>query len=318
MTQAVLAADIGGTKTLIALVESQQGAPRMVTIERYENDDFGGFAEIMHRFIRDHAAGRPIGAVCLGVAGPREGDRIWLTNRPWLIDAAALSGELNNAPVVLLNDFEATANGVELLAPADLTVLQQGEPIVAAPQLVIGAGTGLGIAYRVYVDGRYRIIAGEGGHMGFAPCDTAQADLWRSLYPALGRVSAEHVVSGAGLARIYMALGGKQLDPAEVSERAIERDEALAQRALDMFLSCYGAVAGDHALTVLARGGVFIAGGIAHKVLDRSRASKLLSAFNTKGGHSALVERMPIYVVLNEQVGLLGAALVGVRSLPPD
>ena len=315
MSDIVLAADIGGTKTYIALAEARGGGLRMLHVEHYLNDGFPGFDAMLRRFVKEQASGRTIQYAAFGAAGPRKGEQIWLTNRPWLIDGAALSAELS-APVLLLNDFEATAHGVELLEADDLRTLQRGEAVMHAPQVVIGAGTGLGIAYRVWNGDRYRMIGGEGGHMGFAPSDLRQFELWRSLYERQGRVSAEHVVSGAGITRIYAFLGGAHdTDPAVVSSLAFEREDEFALQALDIFASSFGAVAGDHALAVLAYGGVFLAGGIAHKVLQPKQASQLLIAFNSKGGHSGITARVPVHVVLNEQVGLLGAAFAAVRSL---
>ncbi len=316
MSDIVLAADIGGTKTYIALAEPCGSGLRMLLVERYLNDDFRGFDTMLHRFISEQAPNRTIAYAACGAAGPRKGEQIWLTNRPWLIDGAALSAALSGAPVLLLNDFEATAHGVELLEADDLRTLQHGEAVRGAPQVVIGAGTGLGIAYRIWSGERYRMVGGEGGHMGFTPIDLRQLELWRSLYERQDRVSTEHVVSGAGLSRIYAFLGGAHdTDPAVVSALAFERGDELALQALDIFASCFGAAAGDHALAVLAYGGVFLAGGIAPKVLQPKQASQLLAAFNSKGGHSEIAARIPVHVVLNEQVGLLGAALAAVRGL---
>lgn len=316
MSDIVLAADIGGTKSYLALAERADPAMRLLCVERYSNDDFSDFGAILRRFLEEQAPGRVISRAAMGVAGPRDGNRVWLTNRPWLIDATALSGMLSGAPVRLLNDFEATAYGVEVLGDEDLLTLQRGEPIARAPQVVIGAGTGLGIAYRVWEGARYRVVSSEGGHMGFTPIDLRQLELWRSIYERQGRVSSEHVVSGAGIARIYGFLGGlADVDPALISRRAFEEEDAVAIEALEIFASCFGAVAGDHALAMLAYGGVYLAGGIAPKVLQPQQASHLLTAFNSKGGHSGIVERIPVHVVLNEQVALLGAALAAMQDV---
>ncbi len=310
MSEIVLAADIGGTKTLLALAEAGAGALRLIAVQHYFNDQHADFAAILRRFVREQAAGRTIARAAFGVAGPRDGARVWLTNRPWLIDASALSSaELGGAPIRLLNDLEATAFGIGMLEAASLITLQRGEPVERGVQLVIGAGTGLGIAYRVWHGHGYDVVAGEGGHMGYAPTDIRQLELWRTLYERLGRVSTEHVVSGAGLARIYAFLGGPpDTEPARISALALEQGDALALDALEIFVSSYGAIAGDHALAVLARGGVYLTGGIAPKVLQPRQASQLLSAFNAKGGHSEIVERIPVHLVIDEQVGLLGAA----------
>lgn len=312
MSDTVLAADIGGTKTLLAIAETDGTLPRVLAVAHYFNDDYADFGAILRRFLREQSAGRAIASAAFGVAGPREGERVWLTNRPWLIDGIALSAaELGGAKIRLLNDLEATAYGIDMLGVDDVLTLQHGEPVGHEPQLVIGAGTGLGIAYRVWRERRYEVIAGEGGHMGYAPTGIRQLELWRALYERLGRVSSEHVVSGAGLARIYAFLGGPvETDPAHISSLALDHGDALALEALETFVASYGAIAGDHALTMLARGGVYLTGGIAHKVLQPRQASQLLTAFNAKGGHSEIVERIPVHVVINEQVALLGAAFI--------
>jgi glucokinase len=219
-----------------------------------------------------------------------------------------------------MNDFAAAAWGVGLLAPAERVTLQAGEPVAGAPRVVLGAGTGLGIAY---VAAGVEPISGEGGHGAFAPATEEQAALWRYLHERLGRVTLEHVISGAGLARIYAFLRQhagltesaelraalQSADPAAtISHHAIERADPLASAALELFTACYGAAAGDHALNVMARGGVFVAGGIAPKILPRLRAGGFIAAFNDKGDFSEYARRMPVHVVTSERLGLIGAA----------
>lgn len=185
---------------------------------------------------------------------------------------------------------------------------------------MIGAGTGLGVAYRVANGAGYRIVAGEGGHAGFAPADAEQAALLLFLQAEFGRVSAEHVVSGVGLEHIYAYLcrkvivGTDAVDAAEISRRALEDAEPLALHALDLFIACYGAVAGDHALAVRADGGVYVAGGIAAKILPRLAAGGFLAAFNAKGTQAALMRACPVHVVLTHRLGLLGAACAAQRA----
>jgi glucokinase len=169
-------------------------------------------------------------------------------------------------------------------------------------------------------------MSGEGGHAGFAPADDEQMRLWQMLHAQLGRVSVEHVVSGPGLVRIYEFLRATLPESAAlrasvradgaaaISRHALEHDDPLASRALDLFIACYGAVAGDHALIVAARGGVYIAGGIASKVLSRLAAGGFMAAFNAKGAHAQMNLRMPVQVVTTERLGLLGAALIAARG----
>ncbi len=324
----ILAGDIGGTTARFALFASGSTtgarlAARAPAFESfYAGHDFPDFDAALARF-RDEsgiAAGKAtITRACLGAAGAVEGNRIKLTNAPWSIDADAVSACLDGAPVLLLNDFEAAAHGVESLAPRDLTTLQAGQPRAAGAQVVIGAGTGLGVAYRVANDAGYQVVAGEGGHAGFAPTDAEQAGLMLALLAELGRVSVEHVVSGAGLERIHAfvrrkASGGGHLAAAEVARLALEEADSTALHALDLFIACYGAVAGDHALAVRASGGVYIAGGIAAKILPRLAAGGFIAAFNAKGVRSALAKSFPVHVVTTERLGLLGAACAALRE----
>jgi glucokinase len=206
-----------------------------------------------------------------------------------------------------------------------VVTLQAGEPSPQGPRVAIGAGTGLGVAYLVWQDGRYRAIPSEGGHTGFAPASEEQARLWGFLQGRLGRVEWEDVVSGSGLEAIHAFFSGKDWAPgaapttaAEVASRALDHDDAIASHALDVFASCYGAVAGDHALALLARGGVYIAGGIAPKILPRLVEGPFLAGFNAKRQYESLARSIPVRVVTNERVGLLGALLLAVRAARQD
>lgn len=318
----ILAGDIGGTKTLLAVFE--RDAVRFE--QRYASAEFADFGSVLERFFADVAAvlGRPpqISRAGFGIAGPVADQRVRVTNLPWEIDARALERRCGIARIRLINDFGAAAYGIDALDREDLVTLQQGEPIADAPRLVIGAGTGLGVAYMISDGAVHRVVPGEGGHAGFAPADEEQAALWRHLYGTLGRVELEHVLSGDGLERIYAFLrvaGAEQesthvraaIDSddgaAAISEAALESNDPLANAALSLFVACYGAAAGDYALAVIARGGVYVAGGIAPKILPRLAAGGFVAAFNAKGGFSELARKIPIHVITNERLGLLGA-----------
>ncbi len=300
----VLCGDIGGTKTLLAVAALDGDRVDLVLERRYADRDFAAFADLARAFVDE--ARTPVERACFGVAGPVDGRRAAVTNFPWGIDADALE-TIVGAPVALANDFVAAAHGIDLLQPERVVTLQAGEPVPRAPQLVIGAGTGLGVAFRIWQGGRYGVIGGEGGHAGFSPADERQADLWRFLRGELGRVRVEHVVSGPGLARIHDFLRGDR-GAARAPEEIAAGADPDACAALELFLGCYGAAAGDYALAVLARGGVWLAGGIAPRVLPQLRSGSFLAAFNAKGVHSPLAARFPVQVVLDERLGLLGAA----------
>ena len=326
----ILAGDIGGTKALLMLAAVRQGRPAPLLERRYAVASFADFSAMLTRFIDECRAHRGrktrIASACFGAAGPASGHRIQMTNLPWCLDANAIAAQFGIARVLLVNDFAAAAAGVETLAPGDFATLQQGEPVPGAARVVIGAGTGLGVAYALPQGKRYRIVAGEGGHAGFAPADEEQMRLWQTLHAQFGRVSAEHVVSGPGLVRIYEFLRAESAPApalrkrvhsegaAAISRRALEQGDPLACRALDLFIACYGAAAGDHALAVAARGGVYVAGGIARKILSRLTAGGFMAAFNAKGAHAQLNLGIPVKVVVTERLGLLGAALIAARG----
>lgn len=309
---ATLAGDVGGTKTLLGI--AREGAP--LTHRRYANADFPDFTALLAAFLAD--AGSPAAAIhgaCLALAGPiaDDGRSARLTNLPWLIDADALGARFGIPAPRLVNDFAAAAMGAVTAGPADLVTLQSGEPLPGAPRLVVGAGTGLGMAIVLPEDGGWRIVPGEGGHVAFAPADAEQARLRDHLAAGHGRVTWERVVSGPGLAAIAGFLGAPDLAPEEVVARAATSPGGAEARALAIFLDAYGAFAGDMALACLARGGVFLAGGIAARLLDMLPASGFVAAFNAKAEHAAIAARMPVHIATDPLLGLKGAFALALR-----
>ena len=322
----ILTGDVGATKIQLELGELQHGRWMTVFGARYLAADYPDFFSILQAFFSEWSAQRrsspKIARACLGVAGPVFDNRVQMTNLPWLVDGDAIAARFGIAYVKVVNDFAAAAKGIEMLRPDDLVTLQSGEAVAAAPRMVIGPGTGLGLAYMVWAGDKYLIVAGESGSTGFAPATSEQLDLWRDLYLRQGRVVVEDVVSGSGLVRIFdflcrrenkppaiaaaLSAGG---DAAEITHAALEGGDPLCLQALDMFISCFGALAGDHALSIMARGGVFIAGGIAPKILARLKNDGFCAAFNAKGIHSSALGKIPVFVVTNEKLGLFGAAL---------
>lgn len=308
MQNLILAADIGGTKTLLALANE---AGTILLERRFASNDYPDFDAVLDAFLGEaRASGHtgPIRSAAFGVAGPVEGNRAQLTYLPWFLDGAALAERHGLGRVRLANDFEAVASAIPGLGPEQFSTLQAGQPLAGAPIVVLGAGTGLGVASLVWHGESYKVIPGEGGHMGFAPADEEQAGLWRHLWADLGRVTAETAISGPGLSRIHRYLGGGSLlaDPAHVFALSQTEDE-LARRSVDLFLRCYGAFAGDLALMLMARGGVYLAGGIAPKLLPRFVVAGFLEAFGAKGCHAHIAATMPVHVVTEERLGLLGA-----------
>lgn len=325
----ILAGDIGGTKTLLQLVECRGGNRRALTEARFESGAYSGLEAIVREFLEAQGLRRERpGAACFGVAGPVSGGCAKITNLPWRIEADALGRAFDIPKVALINDFVAAASGIEGLVAEDLAVLQSGTAQEHGPRAVIGAGTGLGEGYLVWQGDHYRAYPSEGGHADFAPRDERQIGLLRDLTAKFGRVSYERVVSGQGLAEIYaylrdsgaasesatLARAIEAGDPAAaVSHAALEDGDALAGLALDMFVDIYGAQAGNLALTVLATGGVYVAGGIAPKIIGKLREGGFIRAFSAKGRFSDMLAGIPVQVVLNPKVGLIGAARVADR-----
>lgn len=318
----ILAADIGGTHARFQLARIDDGglvvldeATLPVAAHRTAEDALAAFIGRSSPAAIDRAS--------LAVAGPIEGRSARLTNARWRIDADAIARRWDIGDVALCNDFEAAAVGLALVDPSACIALQtpdtRPDPATAdgGQRLLIGAGTGLGVAYLIGERTGVRVIAGEGGHVGFAPANDEQVVLLAHLRPALGRVTAEHLLSGAGLARLYgfacRRNGGVPDDVRDQGAAAVARrfsaGDAHAVHALQLFASIFGAVAGDHALSVLATGGVFVAGGIAPRFPGLFADGGFVEAFRAKGAQSALMARMPVHLVCDDRLGLRGAAL---------
>lgn len=307
----IVCGDIGGTKALLAIADIVGGTPRFVLQRRYECAEHGDFESLLARFRNDAAAylGRLAGG-CLAVAGPLadDGRSAKITNLPWQVDARRCAELLGLPDLALANDFAAAALGVTAAADDEFFCLRPGSQLADAPRLVVGAGTGLGMALLLPQGGGFRVVPGEGGHIGFSPQDEVQQRIHAALLAQHGRVTAERVISGPGLAAIHRILSGETDEPAAIAERALAGEAAAAQ-SLYVFLAAYGAFAGDMALAAMARGGVYLAGGIAAKVLPAMRSGGFLAAFDAKAEHAALAALMPVTVVTDPALGLLGAAL---------
>lgn len=311
----ILGGDLGGTKTLLALAESVDGELRLIREQRFASADYPSFDALLAEFLSDSPT---IDAACFGLAGPTDGQYAQLTYLPWQLDANELSRRFRIGRVTLVNDFAAAANGLPLLAPSQIHPLHAGHPIADAPRLILGAGTGLGVAGLVWEAGRYRVIPGEGGHLGFAPQTAQQGELWRWLFDQYGRVTTEDVVSGPGLARIYAFFCGRPQDPAEIGTAALKGSDPIAVQALQLWLSCYGAFAGDLALHWLARGGVYLAGGMVAKLLPQLDPTPFLDAFLAKREHAGLVNLMPVFRLTAEDLGLRGALALAAEINAPS
>jgi len=298
----LLAGDVGGTKTLLRCVEADGAISRE---ERFESAAWSTFDALLREFLGGGGLGT-IDAACFAVAGPVLGRRAEITNVGWVMDEQDLASAFDIGRVSLINDFYAIGLGVPLLQPNDLLPLQTAPRDTNAPVAIIGAGTGLGEALLVREYDVYRVVPGEGGHSDFGPQDEEQARLFLYLHRIYGHVSSERVVSGMGLVNIFTFLTGETITAAEVSERAGSGD-AMAARAFAMFVDAYGAEAGNMAIRTLARGGVYLAGGIAAKNVNWFTDGAFMAAFQRKGRFTDVMKTIPVDLILEEKVGLLGA-----------
>ena len=307
----ILAGDIGGTNTRLALFDGDPRAP--VALEIYPSAAHASLEEMVRQFLAEHP-GKPV-AACFGIAGPVRDGRVQVTNLAWPVDAATLATTLGLRHVLLLNDLEANAWGIAALGSDDLHVLNVGLPDVRSNAAVCSAGTGLGEA-GLYWDGeRHHPFACEGGHTDFAPLTETQEALREMLAREYGHVSYERVCSGMGLVNIYRHLAGRcTLDPAGISKRALAGTDATAAAALDLMVEIYGAEAGNLALKLMATGGVYLGGGIAPRILEKLEDGAFMRAFVDKGRFADLLAGIPVRVILNDRTALMGAALAAEAS----
>jgi glucokinase len=354
MRLTVLAGDIGGTKTILRLVSAEaggpgHGVPLLTTLweKTYASNSFSDLVPMVHQFIREAAESSVsvsgVDHACFGIAGAVSGNASELTNLSWSLSGERLQRALNIPRVTLINDFAAIGHGIFGLQEGDLATLQSAPPDASAPIAVIGAGTGLGEGFLIPApDGTYRAFSSEGGHTDFAPQSDLEFKLSNYLREKnnLPRVSVERVASGTGIASIYqffrdtnpheesaamneqyqiwareIGKKDKTVDlAAEVSKAALVGNDFLCEQAMNLFITAYGAEAGNLALKILPFGGLYLAGGIASKVLPLLQQGAFMKAFCSKGRMRQVLEKVPVHVILNPKAGLIGAALQGVRE----
>jgi glucokinase len=326
----ILAGDVGGTKTNLGLFEAAGGVLYLVRSATYPSADFPGLAPLLREFLAGEE--RTVRAACCGVPGPVLDNRTETTNLAWALDGRRVAEEAGLPEVVLINDLVATAEGIPLLADDEMVVLHPGDPEAAGNRALIAAGTGLGMALMPRIGEHWVPVPSEGGHADFAPRNDAEIALLRHLQARFGRVSVERVVTGPGLFNIYKYLRDaghapespevraaleEEEDPVPViSESGLAEQCGLCSRTLDLFAAAYGAAAGNLALTGTATGGVYVAGGIAPKILPRLREGGFVRAFLDKGRFEPFMEKIPVRVILEERTAMLGAArhaLAGMR-----
>ncbi|MFQ5946465.1 MAG: glucokinase [Anaerolineae bacterium] len=324
----LLAGDVGGTKTDLAIFSKEQGPRAALAEATYPSDEHESLQAIASRFLAE--SNLTVDRASFGVAGPVVGGDAVVTNLPWNISEARLADALGLESVRLLNDLEAIAHAVPFLEAADLQPLNPGEAVAGGAIGVLAPGTGLGEAYLIWDGSQYRPQASEGGHADFAPIEPLQVALLQFLQERFEHVSYERIASGSGLPNIYAFLKetgrvdearslAQQLDGAEdptpiIVQAALEENPPeICQKTLEIFVAVLGAEAGNLALKILATGGVYLAGGIPPRILPYLEGGAFLEAFARKGRFRELLEMIPIQVVTYPKVALLGAALHGLE-----
>lgn len=316
----VLAGDIGGTKTRLTIFCYQQQQCRLTIEKTFHSKDYSSLEVILREFLRGQ---EKIASACFGIAGPVTGGIVKTTNLPWVIDIQSIQKELSVKKVEIVNDLVANAYGIFLLKKRDFDVLNTGE-MKKGNAALLSAGTGLGEAILFWDGKQYAPSPSEGGHVEFGPKNKLEIELFQYLFDRFGHVSYERVLSGKGLLNIYEFLKEskrygseskwlykkmEQEDPAAViSEMAQQKRNKLCIKALDMFVSIYGAAAGNLALQVMAIGGIYIGGGIAPKIIWKLKDGTFMEAFKDKGRFSGMVATIPVKVIMNDRTALLGAA----------
>jgi len=316
----ILAGDIGGTNARLAYFQPHNGTLQLVSERVFPSRDYSELGEIVSKFLQD-AVPRP-DVACFGIAGPVHNGRVETSNLPWIIEQSKLAKQIQLPATLLINDLEANAWGIGGLMPEDLTSLNQVGPAVGN-QAVIAPGTGLGEAGLFWDGSRHQVYACEGGHADFAPRGELQIELLQFLESRFGHVSYERILSGPGLVNVYEFLCRKEREDeskvfsalleradaaAAISRAALDGSNRLAEQALDLWVSVYGAEAGNLALKAMATGGIFLGGGISPKILPKLTGSLFMQAFLDKGRLRSLLETIPVQVITNDKAGLLGAA----------
>ena len=319
----ILAGDLGGTKANLGLFDIQQGKLACVAKKRYATQQHSGLDEMVKDFLGE--SGGKVSASSFGIAGPVVNNKVRGTNLPWEVDGAVLAQLLGLSRVRLVNDLEAAAYGIGVMEPKDLETLHPGVVTLEANRAVIAAGTGLGEGV-LFWDGKQHLpMATEAGHADFAPNTKQQADLWQYLNTRSEFVTSETILSGRGFQRVHEFLNPSvrhpgfddhSTDPApEIARRGLSAECPVCVETLDLWVEIYGAEAGNLALRTVARGGIYITGGIAVKILPKLRIGRFVAAVRHKEKLEEFLAQIPIHVVLNEDCPLMGAAFVAWKSL---
>jgi glucokinase len=319
----ILAGEIGATRTRLAAFETEGNKLQKVVERIYISQEERSLPEVVTQFAKTE--GIPVHEACFGVAGPVRGGRSKISNLSWVIDARELAALLKLKSVGLINDLEAFAYGIDALESKDFVTLSAGSEDAEGNRAVISARTGLGVAGLFWDGHRHHPFACEGGHCSFAPSNNLEIELLQYLQKKYDRVSCERILSGPGIKNIYNflrdtrkceepdwlreQLSQAQDAPALISQHALENKSAICEQTLAIFVSVYGSQTGDCALNYMSTGGIFIGGSIAAKIVPKMKDPIFLRSFLDKGRMETLLRDVPVKIVLNDDSGILGAAL---------
>jgi glucokinase len=305
----ILIGDIGGTNARFAVIEhagAHPGEPRVV-----RTADFATIDDAIRATVIEGLSVQPRSAV-IAVAGPVNGNEIPLTNCPWVVRPKAMAATVGLTDIVVLNDFEAQALAVVALGDHHVEKIGGGEALSHAGRVVLGPGTGLGVAGLIRSGGKWIPVPGEGGHMDIGPRTPRDYQIWPHIEPLEGRVSGEQILCGRGLVNTYRAVAiteGRSpvfTTPAEITKAALDKNDTVAEEALELFVTCLGRTAGDLALVFKAQGGVYLSGGIAQKIVPALKAGNFRAAFDDKAPHSEWMSEIPVYVITDPLGALAG------------
>jgi glucokinase len=317
----ILAGDIGGTNARLAYYDFDQGELKQIAEQVFASREHSGLDEIAVKFVSAQCE-KPKTA-CFGVAGPVRNGKVVTSNLPWMVDASVLATHLNLPSLMLINDLEANAWGILDLRDDHIVALNHPANVQVGNQAVVSAGTGLGEAGIYWNGEKYEVFASEGGHCDFAPRNELEIELLRHLSAKFGHVSFERIVSGPGLVNVYRFLRdtGRGEEPswltdqmahgdpaAAISNAALASKAPLAEHALDLWISIYGAEAGNVAMKLMSTGGVYLGGGIAPRIVSRLSGPLFMQAFLSKGRMQSLLESIPVKVITYDKTALMGAA----------
>jgi glucokinase len=323
----ILAGDVGGTKTELAIYENKDGMLDKLESEKFISNEYSGLEEIISLFLSNREY--QIDSACIGIPGPVENGKVKLTNLSWELDETDLSEKLNIRKFKLANDLEAIATAVPFIENDDLIMICKGSgDFSKSNKAILAPGTGLGQAALVYRDNEYTVIPTEGGHTDFAPCNEIERELLKYLQNKYEHVSYERVISGIGLVNIFEYLKStgkfeisnelmKRIETGDsaavISAEGVSRNSEICVKAIDIFVSILGAQAGNMVLNFKATGGVYLGGGIPVKITDKLKEGLFLKAFLNKGRLSYLTEMTPVFIIKNESAGSFGAAIIANR-----